>query len=71
MMLRSMGRYAMRRGKTMGFLKKLLNADQGATAVEYGLILALIVLAMITALTNFATKTTAMWNNVSTEVTNH
>lgn len=47
----------------------VLRCERGATAVEYGLIIALIVLAMITALTNVANKTTNMWNNVSTEVT--
>ncbi|MDR7153546.1 pilus assembly protein Flp/PilA [Sphingobium xenophagum] len=47
----------------------VLHCERGATAVEYGLIIALIVLAMITALTNVANKTTNMWNNVSTEVT--
>lgn len=43
--------------------------DRGATAVEYGLIIAMIVLAMIAALNNVATKTIGMWNNVATEVT--
>ena len=44
---------------------------KGATAVEYGLIIAMIVLAMIAALNNVANKTTGMWNNVATEVTKH
>ena len=46
----------------------LFACDRGATAVEYGLIIAMIVIAMIAALTNVANKTTGMWNNVSTEV---
>ena len=49
----------------------LLRSERGATAVEYGLIIAMIVLAMIAALNNVATRTTSMWNNVSTEVTKH
>lgn len=49
----------------------LLQCQRGATAVEYGLILALIVLAMLGALSNFATKANGMWNNVATEVTAH
>lgn len=49
----------------------LLQCQRGATAVEYGLILALICLAMIAALSNVANKTTGMWNNVSTEVLAH
>jgi pilus assembly protein Flp/PilA len=49
----------------------LLRCERGATAVEYGLIIAMIVLAMVAALNNVATKTTDMWNNVATEVTKH
>lgn len=47
----------------------LTRCERGATAVEYALILAMIVLAMITALTSVANKTTGMWNNVADEVT--
>ena len=47
----------------------LIRCERGATAVEYGLIIAMVVLAMITALTSVANKTTGMWNNVSNEVT--
>ncbi|HTH27735.1 MAG TPA: Flp family type IVb pilin [Sphingobium sp.] len=50
--------------------KRLKGDAKGATAVEYGLILALIVLAMMAALTNFATKTNNMWYKVANEVTN-
>ncbi|HAF42402.1 MAG TPA: Flp family type IVb pilin [Sphingobium sp.] len=49
----------------------LLRCERGATAVEYALILAMVVLAMITALTSVANKTIGMWNNVATEVTKH
>lgn len=49
----------------------LLRCERGATAVEYGLIIAMIVLALIAALNNIANKTTGMWNNVSTEVLAH
>ena len=51
--------------------RKLRASERGATAVEYGLILALIVLVMLSALTNVATKTIKMWNHVATEVTNN
>lgn len=47
----------------------LTRCERGATAVEYALILAMVVLAMITALTSVANKTTGMWNNVANEVT--
>jgi len=42
--------------------------DRGATAVEYGLIISLVVLAMIGALGGVADTTINMWNNVATEV---
>jgi pilus assembly protein Flp/PilA len=49
----------------------LIRCARGATAVEYGLIIAMIVLAIIAALNNIATKTTGMWTNVSNEVLAH
>lgn len=48
---------------------RLALSQRGATAVEYGLILALIVLAMMAALSNFATKANLMWTNIANEVT--
>jgi pilus assembly protein Flp/PilA len=50
------------------FLKKLGRDDSGATAVEYGLIVALIFLAMIGAVNSFAGTTIAMWNTISTTI---
>jgi pilus assembly protein Flp/PilA len=41
---------------------------RGATAVEYGLILAMIFLAMIAGVSRFAGTTQEMWNHVSNEV---
>jgi pilus assembly protein Flp/PilA len=55
----------------MAWLRARLRKDErGATAVEYGLIAALIVLAMIAGLSQVATATTTMWNNVSDTVEN-
>lgn len=48
-------------------LTQFLRDESGATAVEYGLILALVVLAMLTALNGFASVAIEMWNNVSTK----
>jgi pilus assembly protein Flp/PilA len=42
--------------------------ERAATAVEYGLILALIVLAMLAALNQVAQATISMWGNVSANV---
>lgn len=47
----------------------MLRRDQrAATAVEYGLILGLIVLAMLGALTVLANKSISMWDNVAVTV---
>lgn len=53
------------------FLQKIRACQTGATAVEYGLILAMVVLAMIGALSNVASKTNGMWSKVANEVNNH
>ncbi len=49
------------------FLKKLVDNQSGATAIEYGLIIALIVIAMIAALQGVATTTADMWTRVESE----
>ncbi len=46
-------------------LKRLVQDERGVSAVEYGLIVALIVIAMLAGLAQVATATTGMWNNVS------
>jgi len=50
-------------------LRKLLISDKGATAVEYGLILALVVLAAMSAIVRIGGSTISMWNNVAVAVT--
>jgi pilus assembly protein Flp/PilA len=52
------------------FLKHIGNDSQGATAVEYGLILSLVVLAMIGALQSVGTSNTNQWGTVSDETSN-
>ncbi|MGE3747605.1 MAG: Flp family type IVb pilin [Sphingomonadaceae bacterium] len=51
--------------KTLG---KLRDDQTGATAVEYGLIIALVVLAAMGAIVGLASATIEMWDNVATEV---
>lgn len=46
----------------------LLEDDSGGTAIEYGLIVSLIVIALIGALTSTADSTLAMWNHVETQM---
>ena len=47
---------------------KILGDRRGATAVEYGLILAMVVLAMFGALQALADTTTKIWGDVSQKV---
>lgn len=47
-------------------IKRLYGDQAGATAIEYGLILSLMVLVMMSALESFADGSISMWNNVST-----
>ncbi|MBN8807636.1 MAG: Flp family type IVb pilin [Sphingomonas sp.] len=49
-------------------LSRLWSCRRAATAIEYGLIVALIVIAMIGALQFFANTNTGIWNNVSSKV---
>lgn len=51
------------------FISKILGSQRGATAVEYSLILSLIMLALIGGLSELASSTVGMWDNVSTDVT--
>lgn len=52
------------------FITRLVAARRGATAVEYGLIVALIVITMIASFEGVASVTTGMWNNINSAVTN-
>ena len=53
------------------FFAKLIRDIKAASAVEYALICALIVLAMIAGLNAVAGSTITMWNNVSSDVVKH
>ena len=45
-------------------LRRVWRDSRGATAVEYGLILALIFLASVVAISKMADSTIALWNKV-------
>lgn len=49
-------------------LKRLLRDNRGATAIEYGLIVALLVIAIITALQGVADENTGLWAVVTQRV---
>ena len=48
---------------------RALRDRRGATATEYGLILAFVVVGLIVGLTALAGSTTGMWNTVENKVT--
>ena len=49
-------------------LKSLLGDRRGGTAIEYGLIAALVVIALIASFTQLANTTIGMWGNINTKV---
>ncbi len=50
------------------WLEKIARDERGATAIEYGLIVSLIVIAMVGALAVLGDTTGNLWSNVSNEV---
>lgn len=54
--------------RVCNIFRRLAGDRSGTTAVEYGFILALIVLAVIGAIQGLADATTSMWTNVSEKV---
>ena len=52
----------------MKFFNKLLRDEQGATAIEYGLIAALIAVAAITAMQSLGNELNTTFTTVSTEL---
>lgn len=52
----------------MTFFKKLVRDEQGATAIEYGLIAALIAVAAIVGMQALGESLDTTFNNVSTEL---
>jgi len=49
----------------MQTLRKIIRNNKGATAIEYGLIAALIAVAAITAMTSVGSKVSKTFDNVS------
>jgi pilus assembly protein Flp/PilA len=52
----------------MTFFRKMIKNSKGATAIEYGLIAALIAVAAITAMTQLGSKISTTFNNVSSNL---
>ena len=53
------------------FFKRLLRDNRGATAIEYGLIVALICIAIIGAMESVANENTGLWAVVRENVTSN
>ncbi|RGP40307.1 hypothetical protein BPTFM16_00589 [Altererythrobacter insulae] len=52
----------------MTFINKFVRDEEGATAIEYGLIAALIAVAAITAMNSLGTNLSSTFNTVSTKM---
>jgi pilus assembly protein Flp/PilA len=52
----------------MNFISKMIKNEDGATAIEYGLIAALIAVAAITAMSNLGSKLKNTFGNVSAKL---
>ena len=52
----------------MSFFRKLIKNEKGATAIEYGLIAALIAVAAISAMSTVGNKLTSTFTNVSDQL---
>jgi len=50
----------------MDRIRNFLKSEDGPTATEYAVMLALIIIAALTAITNLGTKVTAIFENVET-----
>jgi pilus assembly protein Flp/PilA len=48
-------------------LSKIMRSERGTSSIEYGLILAFVVLLMHVALQALAGETLTMWTNISTK----
>ena len=52
----------------MSFIRKFVKNSKGATAIEYGLIAALIAVAAVTAMSSLGDKISTTFNNVATNM---
>ena len=51
-------------------VRNFLTAEDGPTAVEYAVMLALIIIVALTAIQTLGTRTSAAFNNVSEQLSN-
>jgi len=60
--------WALNKEIIMQYFRKLIKDSKGATAIEYGLIAALIAVAAISAMSTLGGKISTTFNNVSTNM---
>jgi len=53
------------------FLKKFLREEDGPTSVEYAVMLAMILMAVIVTITSFGQQQNQYWGGIKTELNNH
>lgn len=53
--------------RIFGLIRRLSRDERALAAIEYGLLLSLIVLAMVTALSSMANAVSATWTNVASQ----
>ena len=56
--------------RALRIVRALLSDCRGATAIEYGLILALMFLALVSGVVALGNTTSGLWNNISDKVAN-
>jgi len=54
----------------MHSLRQLIQDDEGATAIEYGLLASMIAVFLIPAVWAFSGSATAMWNSIASHMVN-
>ena len=52
----------------MDRIREFLRSEDGPTATEYAVMLALIIIAALTAITNLGTKVTSVFENVESKL---
>lgn len=54
--------------RAANWLRRFAADQRGATAIEYGLIVSLVVIAMVASLSSVGSVTSEIWGNVSSKV---
>ena len=54
--------------KIVSFVQRFLNDESGPTAVEYAVMLALVLMAVISAINAVGNSTSAMWQDDATKI---